>query len=59
MLLAKELLRHLEADGEEKFKFVDNGNVSAKEKQRLLDLDNDFFEIYREHIITNLEELKK
>ena len=59
MLFTKEQLRNLEADGEETFKFVDNGKISAKEKQRILDLDNDFFEIYGKHIITNHHELKK
>ena len=59
MLLTYEQMKHLEADGEESFRFVDNGEVSNEEKAELIELDADYFEIYQEHIITNIEDLKK
>lgn len=52
-------MQHLEHIEDDKFKFVDNGNVSDKEKKELLELDADYYEIYQYHIITNYEELKK
>ena len=52
-------LKHLESDGKGNFLFVDNGNVTAKERQKLLDFDADYFEVYGYHIITNIDELKK
>ena len=52
-------MKYLEADGEERFKFVDDGKVSARKKRELLKLDADFFEVYQYHIITNLGELEK
>lgn len=58
MLLSLDQLKHLEPDGEEKYKFVDDGSVTDKEKAKILEMDADFFEVYGEHIITNLEELK-
>lgn len=59
MLLTIEQMKHLEHIEDDKFRFVDDGNVSDKEKAKLLELDADYFEIYQYHIITNYEELKK
>lgn len=59
MLLSLDQLKHLEPDGEEKYKFVDDGSVTDKEKVKIVEMDADFFEVYGEHIITNLEKLKK
>lgn len=59
MLFTRKQLKHLEADGNDKFRFVDNGNVTEREKKDLLELDAAMFEIYEYHIITNLEDLKK
>lgn len=59
MLLTQKQAKHLESAGEGKFRFVDDGTVTKKEKQKLLDLDAGYFEIYGYHIITNLEDLKK
>lgn len=59
MLLTVEQMKHLEPEGEETFRFVDNGNVTEKEKAEIFEMDEDFFEVYNKHLITNLEELKK
>lgn len=57
MLLTMAQMKHLEPDGNEKFKYVDNGNATAEEKQELRDLDEDFFAVYQYHIITNIKEI--
>lgn len=51
-------MKFLEPDGDERFKFIDNGKATSTEKKELLELDEDFFEIYQYHIITNIEKLK-
>ena len=58
MLLTKKQTKYLEAAGENKFKFIDNGTVSDKEKDYLFQLDADFFEVYQHHVIVNYKELK-
>lgn len=58
MLLTKDQLKYLETDGNDYFKFVDNGKATKSEKEKLLELDEEYFEIYQHHIITNLEDLK-
>ena len=59
VLLTTKQMKHLESDGEDCFKFVDNGHVTEREKKELLELDADYYEVYQYHIITNIEELKK
>jgi hypothetical protein len=58
MLLTKEQMKYLETDGNECFRFVDDGKATKSEKEELLKLDEEYFEIYQHHIITNLEDLK-
>lgn len=58
VLLEFGQLKHLKDDGNGRFKYIDNGNVTEKEKQSLRDLDADYFEVYQYHIITNLNEIK-
>lgn len=60
MLLTMEQAKYLVSDlGEEGFIFKDYGKATLKEKQDLIDLDDDFYEIYGKHIIQNIEELIK
>ena len=59
MLLTSEQMKHLELDGEDQFRFVNDGSATNEEKQSLLDLDDDYVAIYNTHLITNYQELKK
>ena len=52
-------MKHLELDGDECFKFVDDGNVTKSEKKELIELDSAYYEVYQYHIITNIEDLNK
>ena len=58
MLLTFKQMKYLQVDKKDTFKFVDNGNSTAEERKELLELDEDYFEIYGHHIISNFEELK-
>lgn len=58
MLFSFDQMKHLVPDGEETYKFVPNGTVTKKEKQTILDMDADFFEINQQHLITNIEDVK-
>ena len=59
LLFERSQLKHLESDGEGKFKFIDNGAVSDEERQQLIDLDAEYYDIYQYHIITNHEKLNQ
>ena len=58
MIFDHEQLKHLEVDGEDTFKYVENGVATEEEKQELRDLDDDYFQMFGFHIITNLDEIK-
>ena len=58
MMLDFDQMKHLESVGEMRFRFVDNGNATKKEKQDLRDLDEYYFQVFQFHIITNIEEVR-
>ncbi len=57
MLLTKKQMKHLVLD-DDGFRFVADGTVTNEERQMLLDLDASYFEVYNQHVITNLCELE-
>jgi len=57
MILTMEQLKHLEPFGEETYKFIDNGKVTRKEKQDLIDLDESYVFLYGFHMIENYKDL--
>lgn len=58
MLLTKEQMKHLEPDGDKKFRYINDRSATEDEKQDLRDLDAGFYDVYQEHIITNWEQIK-
>lgn len=58
LLFTHEQLKHLVPDGEDKFKYVEEGVATEEEKQALREMDADFFELCHEHIITNPKDIK-
>lgn len=58
MLFSFDQMKHLVPDGNDTYKFVPNGTVTKTEKQELLDMDSDYFDMTGQHLITNIEEVK-
>lgn len=57
MLLTMEQCKYLKPDGEDTFKFKDNGKATEKEKQKLRELDESYVYLQGHHLITNYEDL--
>ena len=57
MLMTMKQMKHLDPDGEETYRFNDDGTVSNEERQNLVDLDSFFVSLFGKHMITNYEDL--
>lgn len=57
MILTMEQMKHLETDGDDTYKFIDDGNTSKEERQKLIELDESYFDLYGKHMIENYKDL--
>lgn len=57
MLLKLEQMKYLEADGDDTYKFTGKDKASDEEKQKILELDESYVDLYGKHMITNLKDL--
>lgn len=58
MILTFEQLKHLEAVGEDTYKFIGKDKATDEEIKELVELDESYVDVYGKHMITNHEELK-
>lgn len=57
MILTMEQMKYLEPDGKETYRFNDDGKATKEEKQKLIELDESYVDLYGYHMITNYKEL--
>ena len=50
-------MKYLEADGDDTYKFTGKDKASDEEKQKILELDESYVDLYGKHMITNLKDL--
>lgn len=59
MLFRRKQMKHLRIVGDQVFHFVDSPEVTDEEREKLMDLDNQVFELEGFHMIENFEELSR
>lgn len=57
IIFTYEQLKYLMPDGEETYRFVPNENISQKDIEELLNIDEDCVTFQGFHLITNYKEL--
>lgn len=58
MLLTYEQMKYLEPDGEDTYKFIGKDEATDEEKEKLVELDESFVDLYGKHMVTNYKDLK-
>lgn len=58
MLLTREQMKYLEADGEDTYRFTGKDKATSEEKEELKEIDESYVMLYGKHLVTNHEELE-